>query len=155
LGDPSLPRATTGSDSHDTAPGFPEEVTTESYREIERLALWAAGRGPQFYLIGGWAAWRYHRGLGSRDIDVIFANQSILEAFLTEYYRTHGYIREGGPLNRSYHKPVRTAIGTIYSEIDAAQLDRGHPFHEDPAMDVPYRLLEKYHQPWTVGVSRF
>jgi hypothetical protein len=130
---------------------YAPEVTQESYREIERLALWARARGPQFYLIGGWAAWRYHRGLGSRDIDVIFPNQSILEAFLTEYYLNNGYQRTGGILTGSYQKPVKTATGWTYIEIDAAQLDRGAPFHEDPALDLPYRLLEKHHQTWRVG----
>jgi hypothetical protein len=135
----------------DPAPDYPEEVTTESYREIERLALWAAARGPRFYLIGGWAAWRWHRGLGSRDIDVIFPNQTILEAFLTEYYQRNGYVRVGGVLSPSYHKPVETPNGTVYIEIDAAQLDRGYPFHEDVEIDLPYRLLERYNQSWRVG----
>ncbi len=130
---------------------YSEEITQESYREIERLAFWARAKGPVFYLIGGWAAWRYHRGLGSRDIDVIFPNQAILEAFLTEYYRTHGYVRTGGWLAPSYHKPVETAAGTRYIEIDAAQLDRGFPFHEDPGRDIPYRLLERHSQSWRVG----
>jgi hypothetical protein len=133
------------------SPEYREEVTTESYREIERLALWARGRGPRFYLIGGWAAWRYHQGLGSRDIDVIFTNQPILEAFLTEYYLKNGYEKAGGVFRPSYRKRVTTATEPVYIEIDAAELDAGHPFHEDEKLDLPYRLLENHCQSWRVG----
>lgn len=133
------------------AADYAQEITQESYREIERLALWANARGPLFYLIGGWAAWRYHQGYGSRDIDVIFPNQAILEAFLTEYYVKNGYEKAGGLLAPTYHKPVETPTGTQYIEIDAAQLDMGPPFHEDSHKDLPYRLLEKHNQTWRVG----
>ena len=44
-----------------------------------------------------------------------------------------------------------TATGTVYIEIDAAQLDKGVPFHEDPRVDLPYRLLERHNQTWRVG----
>jgi hypothetical protein len=130
---------------------YGQEVTQESYREIERLALWAKARGPLFYLIGGWAAWRYHRGYGSRDIDVIFPNQQILDAFLNEYCRVNEYERTGGLLAPAYRKPVQTPTGTQYIEIDAAQLDKGPPFHENAEIDIPYRLLERYNQVWRVG----
>jgi hypothetical protein len=125
-------------------------ITDESFLEIERLALWARSKGPLFYLIGGWAAWRYHRGVGSRDIDVIFPNQQILELFLTEYYSQNGYERTGGLLTPSYHKPVKTSAGVAYIEVDAAQIDRGHPFHENPKLDLPYRILEHQNQVWRI-----
>jgi hypothetical protein len=130
---------------------YAAEITQESYREIERLALWARARGPLFYLIGGWAAWRYHQGLGSRDIDVIFLNQLILDAFLTEYCGSNDYERTGSRFAPSYRKAVQTATGTQYIEIDAAQIDRGLPFHENQVVDLPYRLLEKHNQIWKVG----
>lgn len=134
----------------ESATDYAIEITQESYREIQRLALWAKARGPLFYLIGGWAAWRYHRGYGSRDIDVIFPNQTILEAFLTDYYQSNGYKRTGGLITPSYHKPVSTPNGTQYIEIDAAQLDNGFPFHENTSLDLPYRLLETNNQIWRV-----
>lgn len=130
---------------------YPNELTQASYREIEVLAMWARTKGPSFYLIGGWAAWRYHHGLGSRDIDVVFPNQSILDAFLTEFYLNNGYKRNGGLFDSGYQKQVMTDVGPAHIEIDAAQLDRGFPFHENPSVDLPYRLLEDFHQVWKVG----
>lgn len=125
---------------------YPAELTGESYREIERLAMWARLRGPRLYLIGGWAAWRYHQGLGSRDIDVIFTNRSILDAFLPRYYRENGYQRQPGLIEASYHKPVTTKTGKFYIELDAAPIQESIPFHEDPSVNLPYTLLETHHQ---------
>lgn len=130
---------------------YQPEFTEESYREIERLALWSRARGPRLYLIGGWAAWRYHQGLGSRDIDVIFPSRSILEGFLPAYYRENGYERQPGLIEISYHKPVTTAAGTFYIELDAAPIDGSFPFHEDHALNIPYTLLQGNHQRWRVG----
>ncbi|MDA4131739.1 MAG: hypothetical protein OK454_01250 [Thaumarchaeota archaeon] len=130
---------------------YSEEVTQASYREIERLALWARGRGPRFCLIGGWAAWHYHGGLGSRDIDVVFPNRQILEKFLTDYYQQHGFVREGGLVESAYRKPIRVGDHTIYIEIDAAQIDQWPPFKEDPKLILPYTMLEEHHAVWKIG----
>ncbi len=130
---------------------YSDEATQPSLRELERLALWARGRGPKFYLIGGWAAWRYHQGLGSRDIDVIFPNQAILDAFLKEYYQQNGYQREGKFFDGAYRKRVETAGRTVYIEIDAAQIDQGPPFKEDETLNLPYTLLEDHYARWVVG----
>jgi hypothetical protein len=130
---------------------YSREITGISYKEIERLAIWARMRGPQFYLIGGWAAWSYHRGLGSKDIDVVFLNQSLLEPFLMEFYRENGYERMPGLIESSYRKPVQVGSRTLYIEIDAAQIDRGQPFHENRALNLPYSLLQQHHQTWRAG----
>ena len=130
---------------------YSEEVTQPSFRELERLALWARGRGPEFYLIGGWAAWRYHQGLGSRDIDVIFPNQDILDAFLKEYYQQNGYERGGTLFVGAYRKPVEVGGRTVYIEIDAAQIDQGPPFKENETLNLPYTLLEEHSARWAVG----
>ena len=130
---------------------YSREITGISYKEIERLAIWARMRGPQFYLIGGWAAWSYHRGLGSKDIDVVFLNQSLLEPFLMDFYRENGYERMPGLIESSYRKPVRVGSRTLYIEIDAAQIDRGQPFHENRGLNLPYSLLQQHNQTWRVG----
>lgn len=140
----------------DTVPDYLEseyakELTEESYREIARLALWSKMRGPRFYLIGGWAAWRYHRGLGSKDIDIVFPGTSLLEPFLRDYYRRNGYERQPGLIESSYRKPVTVGSRTFYIEIDAAPIDKGPPFHEDGTLNLPYTLLLKHHKSWIVG----
>lgn len=140
-----------GDDSQQFGSDYDIEVTDVSQREIQRLALWARARGPQFYLIGGWAAWSYHRGVGSRDIDLIFPDERFMEAFLNRYYRENGYVWEGSLIEGAYRKPVATSKGTFYIEIDAAPMNKGLPFHENHSIDLPYGLLRDHHRNWSLG----
>ena len=121
-------------------PEYSNEVTQASLREIEVLALTAKHRGPVFYVIGGWAAWNCHHGLGSRDIDVVFPRREHLEVFLEEFYRKNGYEREGGLFEASWRKSVTMKGRTSFIEIDAAAIDQGRPFHEGHELLLPYSL---------------
>lgn len=98
------------------AEAYAQELTTESYQELVRLALWAKAMGPEFCLIGGWAAWRYHAGLGSRDIDVIFPDWRMLDVFLRVYYEKNGYETHGGLLSKRYRKRVAVGKRTVFIE---------------------------------------
>jgi len=51
----------------------------------------------------------------------------------------------------AYRKSIRVGGNTIYIEIDAAQIDQGPPFKEDPKLVLPYTLLEEYHAVWKIG----
>lgn len=101
--------------------------------------------------MNGWAAWRYHRGLGSKDIDIIFPDATLLEPFLRDYYRHNGYERQPGLIESSYRKPIKVDSREFYIELDAAPITKGLPFHEDGSIDLPYTLLQDHHQPWQVG----
>lgn len=132
---------------------YDEEITSHSYKELETLALWAKHKGPIFYLIGGWAAWRYHRGLGSRDIDVIFPDTQILDSFLQQHYKANGFENHGGLLSKRYRKRVDLEDRTFLIQIDAAGLDHGPPFKEDPNRTIPYTELEEHSVEWTLGTG--
>ena len=130
---------------------YSEELTKESYKELERLAFWSSRMGPQFYLIGGWAAWYYHRGLGSRDIDVVFADRSILDSFLQTYYKQNGYESVAGLLSKRFRKRVIVGTTTVFVDIDAASIDEGPPLKEDSSRNLPFSALEGFHQEWQLG----
>ncbi len=132
---------------------YAEEVTSHSYKELQNLAMWAKHKGPMFYLIGGWAAWRYHGGLGSRDIDVIFPDRVILDNFLQLYYKANGYENHGGILSKQYRKPVEIGDQTFLIQIDAAGLDQGPPFKEDKDRNIPFTELEKHSLPWELETA--
>lgn len=129
------------------------EVTSHSFQELENLALEARQRGPMFYLIGGWAAWHYHQGLGSRDIDVIFPHRQILDRFLQTYYKKHDYKNVGGLLNKRYRRPVDVGDRTVRLQIDAAAIDQGPPFKEDEDRNIPYTELEDHHRTWELETA--
>lgn len=156
-------------------PGFAaeyaREVTDLSYQELRVLALEAKAMGPEFYVIGGWAAWRHHQTLGSRDIDVIFPDVRLMDAFLRRYYDKRGFVNVGGFLAKKMRKRVTVAGrvpvdpgrrgqvasqrgGEVEIEIDAAGIDQGPPFKEDPRRNLPFRLLEKHHETWDLDGPR-
>lgn len=130
---------------------YVEEVTQESYKELVNLALWAKSMGPRFCLIGGWAAWHYHQGLGSRDIDVIFPDWRILDVFLRAYYEKNGYEAYGGLLGKRYRKRVVVGGRTVFIEIDAASITDGPPFKEDRSRNIPYSEVTAHSVSWDLG----
>ncbi len=134
---------------------YAEEVTQESFKELKRLVLAAHASGPRFYLIGGWAAWRFHHGLGSRDIDVVFQDRSIMDPFLRAYYESNGYESYGVGLNlglsQRYRKRVKIGGRDVFVSIDAASMDEICDFHEDRRRRLPYTELTEYCQEWDIG----
>lgn len=74
---------------------YQSEVTDESLRELLAIAEWYDKRyGHSITVVGGWAAYLYHHGLGSRDIDLIFLHPATLRKSLEEYMRHNGYALE-------------------------------------------------------------
>ena len=135
---------------------YAKEVTELSYIELVNLAVEALKMGPMFYVIGGWAAWRHHQTLGSRDIDCIFPNHGIMDTFLRVYYDRNGFVNTGGFLAKQMRKPV-TITGRkepVLIEIDAACLTDGPPFKEDRSVNLPFTLLEEYHEEWDLGPAK-
>lgn len=139
------------SDAPDLGDAYSEELTQESYKELQRLAFWSSRLGPEFYLIGGWAAWYYHRGLGSRDIDVVFPDRSLLDSFLQTYYKQNGYESVAGLLSKRFRKRVEVGGRPVFVEIDAASMDEGPPLKEDPSRNLPFIALKAFHAEWQIG----
>jgi hypothetical protein len=103
-------------------------LTTKSFEELKSLAFYGKSMGPEFFVIGGWAAWRYHSGLGSRDIDVVFHDHQIMDPFLAKYYKMNDYELYGGPFETRYRKRIGD---DMFVQIDAASFADGQPFKED------------------------
>jgi len=130
---------------------YAEELTSESFKELRNLAFWAKNMGPEFYVVGGWACWRYHMGLGSRDIDIVFRDRMILETFLRVYYEKNGYEPYGGMLSRRYRKMVLAGDHQTFVEIDAAAMQDGQPFKENRRLNIPLSILDDHHTAWDLG----
>lgn len=97
--------------------------------------------------------WRYHGGLGSRDIDVIFPDRHILDNFLQLYYKANDYENHGGLLSKQYRKPVRVGDQTFLIQIDAAGLDQSPAFKEDETRNIPFTELENHSVPWELDTA--
>jgi hypothetical protein len=129
------------------------EITDFSYEELKRLSFWSRIKGPEFFLIGGWAAWHYHRGAGSRDIDIIFSDKTIMECFLPIYYRENGYTEVHGPMGieRRFEKRIPNPKVEIIVTIDATCMSEGRPFKEDKEKNIPYSELDNHFRKWDLG----
>jgi hypothetical protein len=132
---------------------YDEKITDFSYEELKRLAFWSRIKGPEFFLIGGWAAWHYHRGAGSGDIDIIFSNKTIMECFLPIYYRENGYTEVRGPMGieRRFEKRIPNVGIEIVIDIDATCMSDGQPFKEDRKKNIPYTELSSHFKQWNLG----
>ena len=138
-------------DADSMASQYREEITSPSFTELRSLAFWAKMKGPEFYLIGGWAAWRLHGGLGSRDIDVVFPDEAILDMFLTQYYKVNGYEQYGGFASRRYRKRVIVRSEPVFVYIDAASFDDSPPFKGNADANLPFALLKEHSVVWDLG----
>lgn len=132
---------------------YDEKITDFSYEELKRIAFWSRIKGPEFFLIGGWAAWHYHRGAGSGDIDIIFSDRSIMECFLPIYYRENGYTEVHGPMGieRRFEKRISNVEMEIVIDIDATCMSDGQPFKEDGGKNIPYTELSGHFKQWNLG----
>ncbi len=71
---------------------YTPEITDPSLKELEELASWYNEKmGTYPVIVGGWAAYIYTRGLGSKDIDVVFPDDRSKHATLSMYFAAHGY----------------------------------------------------------------
>jgi hypothetical protein len=125
-------------------------MTTKSFEELKSLAFYAKSMGPEFFVIGGWAAWRYHAGLGSRDIDVVFPDYQIMDPFLAKYYKMNDYEPYGGPFENRYRKRISD---DKFVQVDAASFADGQPFKEDRSRNLPFELLTNHNDIWDLGES--
>ena len=96
------------------------ELTDASFQELLGFAVWM-NRFFSHYptIVGGWAVWCYIRGLGSRDIDVVFMDASSRDKALAHYFLHNGYDETGTFLEKTYVKRVKTKRGVEEIIIDA------------------------------------
>ena len=71
---------------------YDKKWTELSFRELVNFARWMnkiIGYHPT--VIGGWAVYLYHKGLGSRDIDVVLPRRNIKDKVINMYLGNNGY----------------------------------------------------------------
>lgn len=97
-----------------------EELTQVSFQELLNFASWMNEFFGHFpVIVGGWAVWCYTKGLGSRDIDVVFPNASSRNKALEHYFFYNDYEETGTFLEKSYVKKIETEKGSEEIIVDA------------------------------------
>lgn len=71
---------------------YSNSITDPSLSELGEFARWYNEKlGNYPVIVGGWAAYCYTKGLGSKDIDVVFLGDAAKHKTLFDYFRAHGY----------------------------------------------------------------
>ncbi len=130
------------------------DVTEETHKELVEFIQWyneVQGHVP--LIVGGWAAWAYHRGLGSKDIDVIFPGSAAKHVTLSQYFKSNGYAehREIDSFDFEFTKTRVTSDGRKVNVIvDAASMDRNVQVSGTDLI-IPWSLAEKYKRRFSFG----
>jgi len=71
---------------------YSKAITDPSLTELGEFAWWYNEKiGNYPIIVGGWAVYCYTKGLGSKDIDVVFLGDATKHKTLFDYFRAHGY----------------------------------------------------------------
>ncbi len=97
---------------------YSPSITDPSLKELEELAKWYNDKlGNYPVIVGGWAAYIYSKGLGSKDIDIVFPDAASMHQTLSAYFLSHGY----GERHRGHFGFDKEIVKTVKSggrEVD-------------------------------------
>jgi len=125
---------------------YAAEITDESKNELVEFIRWYnhfLGHKP--LIVGGWAAWAYHKGIGSKDIDVVFPQSRTMHQSLLQFFKSRGYEhRKVDLFDYEFFKTRTTPSGRkVEVLIDAVSADRRVRV-TGTALTIPWQLAEKY-----------
>ena len=105
---------------------YDRRITDPSLEELKELALWYNEKiGNYPVIVGGWAVYFYTHGLGSKDIDVIFAGDKVKHQTLFAYFLTHGFKEKPqGLFDKSFSKKIMVDGEPVEIIVDATSQER-------------------------------
>jgi len=124
---------------------YTSEVTDQTLKELVEFISWYNKLGHEPLIVGGWAAYAYHGGLGSKDIDVVFPGGGAMQQTLLQYFKVNGYDeRKTSFFDYEFYKTRKTSNGReVEMIIDAVSSDRKVVVN-GTALTIPWGLAEKY-----------
>jgi hypothetical protein len=136
---------------------YHDEVTTATHEELLRVGDWFnrfVGYHP--VVVGGWAVFHYNpRGLGSRDIDLIFPDRAMKDRLVNQYLLTSGYQRERrSAFEEEYALVRKTSRGAEHIYLDVATTSDRNVVHGGRT-ELPWSLVFKYQIPARFGDAEF
>lgn len=133
---------------------YSSHITDPSLSELEDFASWYNEKlGNHPIIVGGWAVYCYTKGLGSKDIDVIFLGDQTKHASLYAYFLTHGFIeRSRSMFDKEFVKLMKTKDTEIEIIIDAVSSNRFITFEGRDAR-IPWSWAVKYSIEYKIGKS--
>ncbi len=128
---------------------YAPDVTGASYDQLKALLAWCNQKlGYHPTIVGGWPAWKYHRGLGSKDIDVVFPSRRDIDACMPSFYAAESYVTPTLLFSTDPYKDVRVADRTVRVVMDVASWEHPNEFKEDPKLELPWNMLRDHTVEW-------
>lgn len=125
---------------------YSQDITGQSLKELVEFIKWYNKHiGHEPLIIGGWAAWAYHQGMGSKDVDVIFPGNTSMHRTLEQYFSASGYkMRKTSFVSYEFYKTRRAADGReVEVIIDAMASDRFAVIN-GTKLTIPWAMAEKH-----------
>ncbi len=124
---------------------YSKEVTEQTLRELVAFIEWYNKLGHEPLIVGGWAAWAYHQGPGSKDIDVVFPGKAAMQQTLLQYFQVNGFkTRKTSLFDYEFYKTRKTNESReVEVIIDAVASDRRVVVDGTPIV-IPWGLAEKF-----------
>lgn len=124
---------------------YSSSITDPSLKELEEFAKWYNEKiGNYPVIVGGWAVYCYTKGLGSKDIDVVFTGDKAKHVTLFDYFRSHEYKERSRSLfDKEFVKTVKTKQGEVEIIVDAVSSNRTIIFERRTAR-LPWNWAVKH-----------
>lgn len=130
-------------------------ITDPSLKELNEFASWYNKKlGNYPVIVGGWAVYCYTKGLGSKDIDVVFLGDATKHKTLFDYFHAHNYTeRRRSFFDKEFVKLVKINGMEIEIIIDAVSSNRTILFAGRRAR-LPWSWAVKHSSIHNIGRSK-
>lgn len=125
---------------------YEPDITEETKKELIDFVKWynkLVGHEP--LIVGGWAAWAYHKSLGSKDIDVVFPGEASKQVTLLEYFQRNDYKqRPTSFFDYEFYKIRKTSGGReVEVLVDAVSSNR-KVIVSGTSVTIPWGFAERF-----------
>lgn len=129
-------------------------ITDPSLKELKEFSKWYNEKiGNYPVIVGGWAVYCYTKGLGSKDIDVVFLGDKAKHSTLYNYFLTHRYQERSRSLfDKEFVKIVKNKDVEVEIIIDAVSSNRFIIFEGKKAR-IPWSWATKYNVQYKLNES--
>lgn len=134
---------------------YSNEITDPSLTELNDFASWYNEKlGNYPVIVGGWAVYCYTKGLGSKDIDVVFLGDAAKHKTLFDYFHAHSYTeRRRTFFDKEFVKIVKSHGREVEVIIDAVSSNRTIIFSGKKAR-LPWNWAVKHSTTYDIGNSK-
>ena len=133
---------------------FSADAIEACFNQLLEYTYWMNSTYGYYPLIlGSWATYYYYPHYGGIMLETLLPNKQIADDVLTTFYMAAGYTG-GGLWEKWYYKDVFKNNKRYRIFLLAYHADDPNIFNEDPAIELPFSLLQKDTKVWRIAGYR-